>query len=142
MDNEKKATIFALITVAFWSTVATAFKIGLQTLQPAQLIFLAASTSTILFLLLLLFTKKIKLLSQLSLTDFFHAALLGAFNPFIYYLVLFEAYSLLPAQVAQPINMVWPIVLVLLSAPLLKQKITKKSIVALVVSFAGVFLIA
>jgi drug/metabolite transporter (DMT)-like permease/C-terminal processing protease CtpA/Prc len=142
MDNEKKATIFALLTVAFWSTVATAFKIGLETLQPAQLIFLAASTSTVLFFLLLLLTKKISLLSQLSWSGLLHAALLGAFNPFVYYLVLFEAYSLLPAQVAQPINMVWPIVLVLLSAPLLKQKITGRSIIALIISFAGVFMIA
>lgn len=142
MNNEKKASIFALLTVLFWSTVATAFKIGLQTLPPAQLIFLAASTSTLLFLVLLLVTNKTAKLFQIKPNNLLLSALLGFLNPFAYYLILFKAYSLLPAQVAQPINMVWPIVLVLLSAPLLGQKIGWKSLIALLISFAGVFIIA
>ena len=44
-------------------------------------------------------------------------------NPFLYYLVLFRAYDLLPAQEAQPLNYTWPIVLVLLSAIMLHQRL-------------------
>jgi len=55
-----------------------------------------------------------------------HSALLGLINPFIYYLILLKAYQLLPAQVAQPLNMIWPIILVFLSIPLLGQKIKGK----------------
>ncbi|HSH20150.1 MAG TPA: DMT family transporter, partial [Draconibacterium sp.] len=62
--------------------------------------------------------------------------------PLLYYLVLFKAYSLLPAQVAQPLNMIWPITLALLSVPLLKQKISWISVGALFVSFMGVFFIS
>lgn len=142
MNNEKKASIYALLTILCWSTVATAFKIGLRSLQPAKLIFIAATTSLLLFLILLIFTGKIKLLKQVSRKNILLSALLGFLNPFVYYLVLFKAYSLLPAQVAQPINMVWPIVLVLLSAPLLKQKIGWKSMLALMISFLGVFIIS
>ena len=43
-------------------------------------------------------------------------ALIGLLNPVIYYLVLFKAYDLLPAQIAQPINYFWPIVLLVLLA--------------------------
>lgn len=142
MNNEKKASIYALLTILCWSTVATAFKIGLRSLQPAKLIFIAATTSLLLFLILLIFTGKIKLLKQVSRKNILLSALLGFLNPFVYYLVLFKAYSLLPAQVAQPINMVWPILLVLLSAPLLKQKIGWKSMLALMISFLGVFIIS
>jgi len=67
---------------------------------------------------------------------------MAAFNPLLYYLVLFRAYSLLPAQVAQPLNMIWPITLALLSVPLLKQKIGWVSVAALFISFAGVFIIS
>lgn len=67
---------------------------------------------------------------------------MGALNPLIYYLVLFKAYSLLPAQIAQPINMVWPIVLALLSVPFLNQKIGWISIAALFISFTGVVFIS
>ncbi len=38
--------------------------------------------------------------------------------------------------------MIWPIILVFLSVPLLKQKIERKSFFALFISFAGVYLIS
>ena len=63
-------------------------------------------------------------------------------NPFLYYLILLKAYKLLPAQVAQPLNMIWPIILVFLSVPLLGQKIERKSFIALFISFVGVYLIS
>ena len=78
----------------------------------------------------------------MSVREYLFSAALGFLNPFFYYLVLFKAYSLLPAQVAQPINMTWPILLTIISIPLLGQKITLKSIAALVISFSGVILIS
>jgi drug/metabolite transporter (DMT)-like permease len=49
---------------------------------------------------------------------------------------------MLPAQLAQPLNMVWPIVLALLSVTFLGQKIGKWSIAGLFVSFTGVVFIS
>jgi drug/metabolite transporter (DMT)-like permease len=57
-------------------------------------------------------------------------------------LILLKAYQLLPAQVAQPLNMIWPIILVFLSVPLLGQKIKTRSFIALFISFAGVYVIS
>ena len=74
--------------------------------------------------------------------QYLYAASLGFLNPFFYYLILFKAYAQLPAQVAQPINMTWPIVLTVISIPLLGQRITLKSIMALLISFSGVVLIS
>ena len=70
------------------------------------------------------------------------SGILGLINPFIYYIILLKAYKLLPAQVAQPLNMIWPIILVFLSVPVLKQKIPAKSFAALLISFAGVYIIS
>jgi drug/metabolite transporter (DMT)-like permease len=67
---------------------------------------------------------------------------MGLLNPVAYYLILFKAYTILPAQVAQPLNMVWPIVLVLLSIPILGQRIGWLSIAALLLSFSGVVLVS
>ena len=39
LSNQKKAYIFAGIAIFFWSTVATAFKISLEHLEPIQLVF-------------------------------------------------------------------------------------------------------
>ena len=74
--------------------------------------------------------------------DYLFSALLGFLNPFLYYLVIFKAYSLLPAQMAQPLNMIWGIVLVLISIPILKQKVRLIDLVALLICFAGVVVIS
>ncbi|MBL7149929.1 MAG: DMT family transporter, partial [Candidatus Cloacimonetes bacterium] len=92
--------------------------------------------------IILLFQRKLKLLASFSAGDYLHSAVLGMLNPFIYYVILFKAYKLLPAQEAQPLNFIWPIMIVILSIPLLKQKISIKSIGAIFISFWGVIVIS
>lgn len=142
MKKISKAYLYALLSVILWSTVATAFKLGLKELSPLYLILTASAVSLITFFAVILVQRKLKLLFRVSPLDLGKSALLGALNPFGYYLILFQAYSLLPAQVAQPLNMIWPITLALLSAPLLKQKITVRNIVAIFISFIGVIFIS
>jgi drug/metabolite transporter (DMT)-like permease len=142
MNNNKRAYIFALIAVFFWGTSASAFKIGLKHVDHFQLLFIATLTSVIFLFTVLIIQKKLSAITQFTFNDFLKTSLLGFLNPFLYYVVLFKAYSLLPAQVAQPLNFVWPIALVLLSAPILKQKLSFKSIIALFISFIGVILIS
>lgn len=62
--------------------------------------------------------------------------------PGLYHLIVFKAYTLLPAQVAQPANFIWPVVLMLLSAPLLKQPLNLIGILALLISFTGVIILS
>ena len=142
MDNQKKAYFFASFTILFWGTSASAFKIGLQYIDYFQLLLIATSTTVLLLFFTLVFQKKLTLFKTLRLKDYLQSALLGFLNPFLYYTVLFIAYSLLPAQVAQPLNFVWPITLVLLSVIILKQKLQFKSFVALLISFLGVIFIS
>jgi len=142
MKQASKAYIYALCSVVLWSTVATAFKLGLKELSPLYLILMASTVSLLTFFIVILVQGKTKELFAVSWSGLGKSALLGALNPFGYYLILFEAYSLLPAQVAQPLNMVWPITLALLSAPLLKQKITFRNIIAILISFIGVIFIS
>ncbi len=142
MKGIPKSTIFALCSVLLWSTVATAFKLGLQVLSPIYLILTASVFSLITFGIVILFERKTKELFTISFAQLGKSALLGALNPAGYYLILFQAYSLLPAQVAQPLNMIWPVTLALLSVPLLKQKITTRNIVAILISFVGVIFIS
>jgi drug/metabolite transporter (DMT)-like permease len=142
MAITKSPYFFAGLAIAFWSTVATAFKLALREFDVFQLIFVVSGVSmAVLFLILILQKKMVLLLSQTK-KELLFSALLGVLNPALYYIILFKAYSLLPAQLAQPLNMIWPIVLTLLSIPILKQKIHWISFVALAISFAGVVLIS
>ncbi len=142
MKSQSKAYIYAGLTILFWGTSASAFKIGLRHVDYFQLLFIATTTAVLFLFFILLYQKKLILIKQLSIKDYSHSIILGFLNPFLYYTVLFIAYSLLPAEVAQPLNFVWPITLVLLSVPILKQKLKLKSMLALLLSFIGVILIS
>jgi drug/metabolite transporter (DMT)-like permease len=141
MEKQRQAYTYAITAVLLWSTVASAFKISLRYLDFLQLLFFASITSTIILFIILLIQGKLTLFKKYSKKDYFHSALLGFLNPFLYYVVLFKAYSLLLAQEAQPLNYTWPIMLVLLSIPLLHQQIKFKSVLAIVISFIGVIII-
>jgi len=142
MERQKKAYLYAILTVLLWSTVASAFKITLRHLNFIQLLFYASFVSMAALYLILLYQGKSRELSTFSKREYLHSALLGFLNPFFYYTILFKAYSLLPAQEAQPLNWTWPIMLVLLSIVILKQPIGLMSVIAILISFAGVFVIS
>ena len=142
MKKQKRAYLCASVVVLFWATSASAFKISMRYVDVLSLLFYASITSTGAFFIYILLSNRLSLLKGLSGKDYLYSALLGFLNPFLYYVVLFKAYSILPAQEAQPLNFVWPITLVLLSIPLLKQKIRSRDILAIFISFAGVFVIS
>jgi drug/metabolite transporter (DMT)-like permease len=142
MDQSKQSYIYAGLAILFWSTVPTAFKISLAEIDILPMLTIASVTSALVLFFIVLVNKKIYLLRLTSRKELFNSAILGLINPFLYYLILLRAYQLLPAQVAQPLNMIWPIILVFLSVPVLGQKIEKKSFIALFVSFIGVYIIS
>jgi drug/metabolite transporter (DMT)-like permease len=144
-ENERRhrlAYVYAMAAVVFWGTAATAFKMSLRHVGVTPLLLFASLTSTAVFFLDLLATKRLALLRTFTAKDYLGSAGLGFLNPFLYYLVIFKAYALLPAQEAQPINFIWPLTLVLLSIPILRQRIRLASVLAILISFLGVIVIA
>jgi drug/metabolite transporter (DMT)-like permease len=142
MKQQAQAYLYAGLAIFFWSTVATAFKLALRDLNYIQLVLFSTLVSWGVYALFLLVQGQLSSIAMASPRQWLTSAFLGLLNPFLYYIILFKAYSLLPAQVAQPVNMIWPIVLVFLSVPLLKQKVSPKSVVALLAGFIGVWLIS
>lgn len=142
MDRTRQSYIYAGLAIFFWSTVPTAFKISLGELDILPMLTIAALTSTLVLLIVVLAGNKTDLIRKSTAKELLNSAILGFINPFLYYLILLKAYQLLPAQVAQPLNMIWPIILVFLSVPVLRQKIERKSFIALFISFTGVYIIS
>lgn len=138
----KDAYRFAFLAVFLWSSVATAFKISLNYLTPTELVLYSTYISTIFLYIFLIFTKKTSYISSYIKEHFKKIILLGALNPFLYYLILFKAYDLLPAQEAQAINYTWALMLAFLSVPILGHKLSMRDIVAGVICYIGVFVIA
>jgi len=142
MNKAYKSYLFALLAIMFWSTAAVAFKIALKHMNFIQLLFISSLTSFLVLLFILIVKKEFKTLISYTKKQYLNSIVLGFLNPFAYYMVLLKAYSILPAQLAQPLNYTWPIMLVLLSAPLLGQKLNYQSLIAIFISFFGVYLIS
>ena len=142
MKQTDKAILYACAAVLSWSTVATAFKKSLEHISHFELVLVSCVTSLLIFAVLMTIQKKWSLLKGLSGKDWGYFALLGLLNPVAYYLVLFKSYNLLPAQVAQPINYAWPIVLVVLLAIFTKQPIQPKKYIGMAISLGGVAMIS
>jgi drug/metabolite transporter (DMT)-like permease len=140
--NQKKAYFFALLAVVFWSTMSSAFKITLRYIAFDQLLLWSSLFGAITLLLINQFGKKAINFQKLTGKELLASSIMGFFNPFLYYLVLFKAYELLEAQIAGTLNYIWPLVLVLMSIIFLKQKISIWSIIAILISFFGIVIIS
>ena len=142
MNRQSRAYIYAVSAVLCWSTVASAFKLTLRATGVFELLFISAVTSFVVLLVVNASRGTLRQLPAWSSKDWITSAGLGLLNPFLYYLVLFRAYDLLPAQEAQSLNYTWPIVLVLLSIILLRQRIRLRVVAAMFISFTGVAVIS
>ena len=142
MGGMKRAYVLGLLTVLFWSTSATAFKISLAHLDVFQLLFYGVLTAVGVLGIFLAATGRLGQVVSLEAAGRRQALVLGALNPFVYYLMALKAYDLLPAQVVQPINYTWVITLTLLSVPLLKQPLKGYQILAALVCYSGVVVIS
>jgi drug/metabolite transporter (DMT)-like permease len=137
--ESRKPVLFALIAILMWSTAGTAFKIALKGLSFTELLFISSNVAWITLACYALF-KGIKI--SFTFNSLSRSALNGLLNPFLYYLILLKAYTLLPAQIAQPLNYTWPIMLVLLSIIFLNQRLKWFDIIAIIISFSGVVAIS
>ncbi len=141
MKTQTQSYIYAIGAVFLWSTVASVFKLSLNYIDIWQLLLVSSLTATLCLLLILVYQNKLILFRQLKQKDCFRLLVLGILNPFIYYLILFKAYDLLPAQIAQSLNYTWAITLMFLSIPILKHKVTPYDIAATLVCYAGIVVI-
>ena len=142
MKQQRAAYLSAFVAVALWSTMATAFTLGLREMDGLQLMLGASCVSIVCLGVIAAFRKGRTPRLTVDLAGVRRSALLGLLTPFAYYAVLMQAYSVLPAQEAMALNYTWPVVLVVFSIPMLGQRMSWGRVVALLVSFAGVLVIA
>ena len=141
-NRDRRALIYGLCAVLLWSTVATAFKLALRQLDLWQLVAYSVCFSALTLLLILWRQGRISLLQEYASATPGYFLLMGIVNPILYYVVLLHAYDLLPAQQAQAINYTWAISLAVLAVPLLGHKLNRRDLLALVLGYGGVLIIA
>lgn len=142
MTGNTKSIVLAGTAVLSWATVATAFKIALQHLSVYNMLLVATLTTTLIYGVMMTIEGKWGRLKRMPHKLMAETMGLGVLNPVVYYLVLFQAYDMLPAQVAQPVNYAWPIFLLVLLAVFNHEPIPGRKYIGMVLSVGGVVCIS
>ena len=136
-----RAYVYAGLTLAMWATVATAFKLTLAVATVIQTLWISTLVSCIALICICAVKGQIPQLLPALKRSFKVTMAAAVLNPVAYYLILFEAYDRLPAQLAQPINITWTIVLALMAGLILKQPVRWVDYLAAHIGFLGVLII-
>ncbi|HBZ67522.1 MAG TPA: EamA family transporter [Bacteroidales bacterium] len=126
----------------FWSTIGTAMKMSLRYIDFMNLLFWSVVTAVILHGIAVWSRGLLKKVVPPTAKEWRLTLFTGFLNPFLYYIVLLRAYDLLPAQEAGTLNYFWPVMLVLLSIPVLGQKPGLGGIAGILLGFAGLVVIS
>ena len=144
MDNipMKKNYIFAITTLFMWSTLAAVVKLLLSDIPNLQALAISSYISSGFLLIVNLFTGNIKVMKSLKLKDIGIVSGLGFIGLFVYSALYYYGLSQLTSQEACIVNYLWPIMLVIFSCIILKEKLTVMKTIAMVCSFVGIVVLS
>ena len=138
MSGQKRSVPLALVSVAIWATLSTSAKLLLKDLPDLQVLGVSGALAFAFMLIMLFATGAYKKLKNYKPRQYLQMAGLGFLGLFLYSALYYYAIGMLTAGEACILNYLWPIMLVLFSCLLLKEKMTVRKAAALILSFAGV----
>lgn len=136
-----KAILYTLICVVSWAFIPVASKEILKDMNNYAMLLFSNAISTVVLFFYLLLSKKVGFLKKYSPKDYLVLSFLGFLGSYLFYIVLYKAFSLSLAQEVFIINYTWPILIVLLSAPILKERLNLTKLISITISFFGVVII-
>ncbi len=137
----KKEYIYAIISIFLWSTTATVTKLLLGNLNSMQILVISSLLAFVFLLVVNLIKGNLKGLKGYKIKDYLQIFLIGILGTFLYNLFLYLGIDTLEASQAFIINYLWPIMTVLFACIVLKEKITIRKLIAIILSFIGVIIV-
>lgn len=141
MSNKTKATILVLICVVLWAMIPPAAKFAQSTLDNHQFLFWSSLISFLSLFITSLFYKKTKEIKKYSIKDWLNVIILGLLGTYIYYLFLYLGYKEANGLEVLVIQYTWPILIVVFSMIILKEQMTLRKTIAIVLGFLGVIIV-
>ena len=132
----KKSYIYAGLTVLIWSTLATVVKLVLKDIPNFQALAISSAFAFVFLLILNIINGSIKEMKHYRIKDCLTMAGLGFLGLFMYSALYYYGIAELGSQEACILNYLWPIVI--FACIILKERITVKKIIAMLMSFAGI----
>lgn len=139
-----KVYLIAVLNIMLWAsgnTVIALLQQGDAMTDGEQVFYMSVFAVIVLFAVCLI-TGRFRGLREIKAAELFHIAALGVLGFYVYYHLLYYGMRHLKVQQASTINYMWPMLIVLFSAVLYRERLSARKVIALLISFLGVAVIA
>ena len=137
-----KNYIYAIVTVLIWSTMAATVKKMLYDIPNLEALSVSSIFAALFLLAVNLKTGAIKEAKKYSVKDYGIMSGLGFLGLFLYSALYYYGLAQLSSQEACILNYLWPMMLVVFSCIILKEKLTLAKVLAMLCSFTGIVILS
>lgn len=141
MNGKAKGTIYVLICVVLWALIPVVAKMGQTTLDNHQFLFWSSLVSIVVLGLAVILSGNLNKFREYRFKDWSCLSILGLLGTYIYYLFLYLGYSNATGMEVLVIQYTWPILIVVFSIFILKERLSFKKITAITFGFIGVIIV-
>lgn len=138
----RKSYALAIFTVVIWATLAPVTKLVLTNIPQFEALAVSAGFAALFLFLVSAAKRKLPLLKKYTAQEHLIMAGLGFVGIFLYSAFYFYGLSVLTSQTACILNYLWPLMLVIFSCLLLKERMTPFKVLALGLSFLGTVILS
>ena len=136
--GQKKYYCFAIITVVLWATAPAALKSMFADLPTMWVLAVSGLLGAVFLALLILVRGEGAKFKMYGPREYGLLAALGFLGMFLYCTFYYAGIARLTSQEACILNYLWPVMVVLFSCVLLKEPMTARKALAIVLSFSGI----
>lgn len=138
----KKNYLYAVVAVCIWSTLAATAKILVSDIPNLETLAVSGALAFLFLLVMNIKNGAIKQMRCYRAKDYLVMAGLGFLGMFLYSALYYYGLSQLTSQEACILNYLWPIMLVIFSVVILKEKLTLTKGLAMLCSFLGIVILS
>lgn len=141
LSSRNQAFTFAMLCILAWSLIPVVAKAVTTNLAPLQFLFWSNVLSALVIYLLIRKSRMINILQQIK-ENIIITIIPSFLGCFLYYVILYYAYGKTNGISVLVVQYTWPALIVLLAPLVLKEKLTYKGIIATILGFLAVFIVA
>ena len=138
MKGKTRGTLLVLACVALWALIPVVARFGQVSLDNHQFLFWSSLVSFLVLALNAALSGKVREVIDYSRGDWVGITLLGLLGTYLYYLFLYLGYVRASGLEVLVVQYSWPILIVVLSIFILREKLTGRKTIALALGFLGV----
>ena len=138
MSGRMRGTVYVFICVALWALIPVVAKTGQTNLDNHQFLFWSSVVSFIVLISAAALMKTIGEIKKYTIKDWGHLISLGLLGTYIYYLFLYLGYAQATGMEVLVVQYSWPILMVIFSIFILRERLTYRKTIAIVLGFIGV----